>query len=137
VSKPTTKDKVTGTLVRRYDSELVMQLGPLGIYRGSNLIFNDDSDPRVQPYYTVATGKQWLENGAEVELFIDGRIRIAGTDRVLDEEKDMLVQVGGSSVLVMESDRSLSTHLQLESVNAIRQNCCQNALKYAGSSQTD
>jgi hypothetical protein len=124
MSKQKRKEKLTVTLLRRDDSELVMQLGPLGIYRGSNLIFNDDdSDPTVQPYYTVAIGKQWLENGGEVKLFIDGKVRIAGTDRVLEEENDMLVQVGGSagkySVLVMESDGNLSTHLQLESVNAI------------------
>lgn len=126
MSKPKTKDKVPRTLIRRDDSELVMQVGPFAIYRGSNLIFDDNDSgrgPTVQPYYTVAIGKQWLNDGGEVELCIDGNVRIAGTDRVLNEEEDLIVQVGGSkgkySVLVMDSNGDLSSQLELESVNVI------------------
>jgi hypothetical protein len=126
MNKRKTKDKLPATLVRRDDSELVMQVGPLGIYRGSNLIFDDDDSgrgPTVQPFYTVAIGQQWLKDGGEVEFCIDGNVRIAGTDNVLEEEKDLIVQVGGSkgkfSVLVMDSDGDLSSHLELEPVNVI------------------
>jgi hypothetical protein len=126
MSKPKTTSKIPRTLIRRDDSELVMQVGPFAIFRGSNLIFDDkgsNQGPTVQPYYTLAIGKQWLDEGGEVELCIDGNVRIAGTHKVLDEEEDLIVQVGGAkgkySVLVMDSDGAMSSHLELESVNVI------------------
>jgi hypothetical protein len=103
-----------------------MQVGPFAIYRGSNLIFDDNGSgrgPTVQPYYTLAIGKEWLNDAGEVELCIDGNVRIARTDNLLSEEEDLIVQVGGSngkySVLVMDSDGTLSSHVELESVNVI------------------
>jgi hypothetical protein len=44
-------------LLRRDDSELVLEVGPLAIFRGSSLAYKDgrrDVEPAVRPYYTVA-----------------------------------------------------------------------------------
>jgi hypothetical protein len=54
----------------------------------------------------------------QVELCIDEQVRIVGTKDVLEEDADLLVQVaesrGGYQVLVMEKDKSLTTHLEVE-----------------------
>jgi hypothetical protein len=110
-------------LLRRDDSELVLEVGPLAIFRGSSLAYKDgrrDVQPAIRPYYTVAINPYWLDEGGEVELCIEGDVRIIGTSKPLEEERDLFVQVrevdGRYDVLVMDREGELSSHLQLERV---------------------
>ena len=53
-------------LLRRDDSELVLEVGPLAIFRGSSLAYKDgrrDVEPAIRPYYTVAINPYWLDEG--------------------------------------------------------------------------
>ena len=107
-------------MLLRQDSELVLQVGPLGIYRGSTLVFEGRRDPTTIPYYTVLISASWLDQGGEVELGIEGNLRIAGTERALAEEEDLLVQVGKTDDVyeldVMNRDGELTLQLELERV---------------------
>jgi len=111
------------TLLRRDDSELVLEVGPLAIFRGSSLEYKDgrtDVEPAVHSYYTVAINPNWLDAGGEAELCLAGVFRISGSDKPLVEEEDLLVQLkhadGKYDLLVMDNNGHMSTHLQLERV---------------------
>ena len=110
-----------GGRFRHGESELVIEVGPLAIYRGSSLDLDEfGGQPGVRPFYTVAIAPRWLDDSGEVNLCIDGKVRIAGTTKALDEDYDTFIHVikgrGKYEVLVMEPEGHLSTHLELESV---------------------
>jgi hypothetical protein len=124
VRKPKSETKVQHTLIRREDSERVASVGPLEIFRGSNLVLCEGNKPRVQAFYTVAVNKYWLQEGGDVELCIDADVRIVGTEEPLEEDQDLIVRVIGDrggqySVLVMDSKGAMNSQLELESVNVI------------------
>src|SRR5262245_9401098 len=93
MKKQKNETKVRRTLIRREDSERVASVGPLEIFRGSNLLLgeSDDQGPQVRAYYTVAINPHWLKEGHEVELCIDGDVQIVGTEKPLEEEEDLIV----------------------------------------------
>jgi hypothetical protein len=109
-------------LLRRDDSELLMAVGPLEVYGGSNLMLGDgrNEGPEMRPFYTVAINPCWLDDSGEVELCIDGTVRIVGTSEPPEEDADLFVQVGKLedkyNVRVLDKSGSASTHLQLERV---------------------
>lgn len=104
-------------------SELVLEVGPLALFRSSSLEFSEKQTgegPTLHPCYTVAVNPDWLDDGGEIELCIRGSVRIVGTDVLLEPAISPLVQIinldGQHHVLLINEDGQHESKLQLEPV---------------------
>jgi hypothetical protein len=114
------KNKIDAKMVQHQDdSELVIEIGPLAIFRGSSLEFEQAGEsPTIRPCYTVAVNPKWLDDGGEVELCIAGNVRIVGPDAPLEAVSDPLIQIinadGQYAVLVLKKGDEHESELLLE-----------------------
>jgi hypothetical protein len=117
------KNKIDAKMIQHQDdSELVIEIGPLAIFRGSSLEFEQAGEsPTIRPCYTVAVNPNWLDGGGEVEMCISGSVGIVGIvgkEALLKAVNDPLVQIinadGQYAVLVLKEDGQLESELLLE-----------------------
>jgi hypothetical protein len=113
------KKKIDPKMGQDHDgSELVIEIGPLAIFRGSRLDYERVGDPTTRPFYTVAVNANWLEGGGQIDLSIAGNVRIVGPDAPLEAVNDPLIQLinadGQYAVLVLKEDGQLESELLLE-----------------------